>query len=230
VNILAFDTCTFTGSVAVVSNGILLAESTARMAGTHSEQLISLVDEVLRRSTLTLDDIQRLGVGIGPGSFTGVRIGVATAKGLHLARGIPLYGVCSLDALAATAWNTQGFLVAALDARRGEVFAALYHVENNVRTVVIPPFHGTPERVGSVITASSNGPIACVSDLDDEVYKRTVSSDPERFARAPLSLGSPMARMIAHEVFAGRGTLDDGTLEPMYVRASDAKPSVLKAP
>ncbi len=224
MKILALDTSTLAGSVAVVADGALLAESTARVRANHSEQLLPLVDEVLTRAGLALDAIDRIAVGIGPGSFTGVRIGVATAKGLHLASGAALVGVSSLDALVASAWAARGYVLAALDARRGEAFAALYEASPCERRVVIEPMHGPPSAVGALAVARCpQGPIAVVGDLGDADLAALTARAPERFTLAPAVVGTPLARFVAWEALVGRGRVDAGDLEPLYVRGSDAK-------
>jgi tRNA threonylcarbamoyladenosine biosynthesis protein TsaB len=224
VKILALDTSTLTGSVALIDDGVVLAESVARVRATHSEQLLPLVDEVLARAGLTLSAIDRLAVGIGPGSFTGVRIAVATAKGLHLASGVALYGVSSLDALVASAWGVRGPVLSALDARRGELYAALYVVGDAGRRNVFAATHGAAQPLGArVLEHCADGRITVVGDLSETDFAALTAVAPDRFVRAPRVFEAPLARVIAWEVFEGRATLDEGALEPLYVRGSDAK-------
>lgn len=221
---LAFDTSTFTATAAVVDGRSVLAESSALQRAGHSERLLPLVDEVLARAGLPLAAVERIAVGLGPGSFTGVRLGLATAKGLQLATGIPLVGVSSLAALAASAWSLEGPLVAALDARRDEVYAALYTLGGAARREAGEALHGAPERVGAIAReAFPEGTITVVGDLDDALYRRLTGASPARFSRAPGAVATPLARFVAWEVLEGRGTLDEGSLEPLYLRASDAK-------
>jgi tRNA threonylcarbamoyladenosine biosynthesis protein TsaB len=210
VKILAFDTSTFAASAAVVDGGTVLAESSVLQRAGHSERLLPLVDEVLARAGLPLGAIDRLAVGLGPGSFTGVRLGLATAKGLQLATGIPLVGVSSLDALAASAWGVEGPLVAALDARRDEVYAALFRQRE-----------GDREAVGA--EAFRGGGVTIVGDLDDGLFARLSRAAAGPLRRAPRVVGTPLARWVAAEVLAGRGRPDAGGLEPTYLRGADAK-------
>lgn len=224
MKILSLDTSTFTGSVALVDDGAVLAESVARVRATHSEQLLPLVREVLSRAGVALDAIDRIAVGIGPGSFTGVRIAVATAKGLHLASGVALVGVSSLDALAASAWSARGPVLSTLDARRGEVYAALYDVAPDGRRVVFEATHGSATSIGAKALASAGvGVITVVGDLSPADFDALSSGDRARFVRAPRVFEAPLARVIAWEALEGRATPDDGALEPLYVRGSDAK-------
>src|SRR5947208_7933580 len=111
--ILAFDTATEVATSALVADGEVLGERVSR-----ASTLLEDVDALLRRGGMRADAIDALAVGIGPGSFTGVRIGLATARGLALAPDVPVAGVSTLDALAAGAPGT----VPVVDARRGEVF------------------------------------------------------------------------------------------------------------
>jgi tRNA threonylcarbamoyladenosine biosynthesis protein TsaB len=224
MNILALDSSTLTGSVCVVADGVVLAESSARVRATHSEQLLPLVHECLSRAALALDAIDRIAVGIGPGSFTGVRVALATAKGLHLATGTPLVGVRSLDALLASAWGARGFVLAALDARRDEVFATLAHVTPCARTFTLDALQGRPERVGAdSLAACGDAPLTIVTDLDDTLLDRLTACAPERFCLAPRVAGTPLARYVAWEALVGNGRNDAGSLEPEYFRGSDAK-------
>jgi tRNA threonylcarbamoyl adenosine modification protein YeaZ len=224
VKILAFDTSTFTASAAVLDGRDVLAESSATLRAAHSERLLPLVDEVLARSGVALSAIERIAVGVGPGSFTGVRLGLATAKGLALATNIPLVGVTSLAAIAASAWAHEGPLLATLDARRDEVYAAFYACRAGDRATLRDAVHDRPEALGALaLAAFPEGIIAVVGDLGDAPYQRLTSAAPSRFARAPGAVATPLARFVAWEAREGRARLDEGQLEPEYLRGSDAK-------
>lgn len=184
---------------------------------------LPLVEEVLTRANVALDALDRIAVGIGPGSFTGVRIAVATAKGLHIASGVSLYGVSSLDALAASAWCARGPVLAALDARRGELYAALYDARGSDRRALMAPCHGAASMIGERVLACCEGVVTVVGDLSSADFAALSSTAPTRFIRAPRVFEAPLARVIAWEAFEGRATLDTGALEPLYVRGSDAK-------
>jgi tRNA threonylcarbamoyladenosine biosynthesis protein TsaB len=120
--VLALDTSTRVASVAVSDNSIVLAEVSR---ATHGADLLLLVDEACRAANIESAALDAIAVGAGPGSFTGLRIGLATAKGLAFAAGRPLWVVSSLAALAAGS-GTLGVVVAVLDARRGQVFAGAF--------------------------------------------------------------------------------------------------------
>src|SRR5512136_1856278 len=128
--ILGIETATRTGGVAVVSENGVIAEYTLNIEITHSERLMETVDRVLTGAKITLADLDGFSVSVGPGSFTGLRIGVATIKGMAFVTGKPVAAVPTLKALA---WNVPhaGHPVCPLlDAGKKEVYSALYRYEN----------------------------------------------------------------------------------------------------
>lgn len=117
--VLAVDTCLFACSAAVVEDGVTLASRIEPMSRGHQERLAPLVAEVMAQAAMDFDRLDRIGVTVGPGSFTGLRVGLAFAKGLSAALGVPVIGVGSLEALARP---HRGRVIAALDAKRGQVY------------------------------------------------------------------------------------------------------------
>lgn len=117
--VLAIDTCLFACSVAVVDGERVLARRVEPMSRGHQERLAPLVQEAMVEAGLGFDQLERIGVTVGPGSFTGLRVGLAFAKGLAAALAIPAVGVGSLEALAEP---ETGNVVAVLDAKRGQVY------------------------------------------------------------------------------------------------------------
>ncbi|MCL6449988.1 MAG: tRNA (adenosine(37)-N6)-threonylcarbamoyltransferase complex dimerization subunit type 1 TsaB [Acetobacteraceae bacterium] len=124
--VMGIETATPALGVALVDGSGVVAEACQRRDRAHAEQLLPLVREVLSGAGLQPRDVEGLAVSAGPGSFTGLRIGLALAKGWAYAAGIPLCGVPTLDALAHLALFAPGLVCAALDARRGQVYSALY--------------------------------------------------------------------------------------------------------
>ena len=127
--VLALDTAGSNCAVAVARPSVdgveTLARAEERIGRGHAERLMPMIESVLRATSVSFDDLGRIAVTTGPGSFTGVRIGIAAARGLSLALDIPAVGIGSLEALALPVCqaNTEGTAVAILDARRGEVYA-----------------------------------------------------------------------------------------------------------
>ena len=127
MNILAVDTAGKTAAVAVLRDDVLLYEAQCNNGLTHSETLLPMIDHIMTSAQMTLADIDVIACVTGPGSFTGVRIGVSTAKGIADAKNIPCVGVSSL---ASAAWNvaplTDRLICPVMDARRGQLYNALF--------------------------------------------------------------------------------------------------------
>lgn len=126
MRILALDTASESGSVAVADGGDLLAEITAARRETHSRYLMKLIDRALRLSGLSIKEIDGFAVTRGPGSFTGLRIGISTVKGLAWVTQKPIVGISSLSALAVQAGPTSRLICPMLDARNHEVYFGRY--------------------------------------------------------------------------------------------------------
>ena len=142
MKILALDSSGLVASVAVVEddgvNRNLLAEYTVNYKKTHSQTLLPMLDEIARMIELDLNTIDAIAVAAGPGSFTGLRIGSATAKGLGLALDKPLVHVPTVDALAYNLYGTDRVICPLMDARRNQVYTGIYEFRNNELSVIEP--------------------------------------------------------------------------------------------
>ncbi len=130
--ILAFETTAKAGSVALLEEGKLLGESYQNTGLTHSQTLMVMAEDLLKQCGRTMADVTAVAVAEGPGSFTGVRIGVAAAKGLSWGGELPCYGVSTLEAMALTLGAYQGYVCPVMDARRNQVYNALFHVSQGM--------------------------------------------------------------------------------------------------
>lgn len=126
MKILGIDTSTPIGSVALIDDNNLVAEHTLNIVQAHSSRLMPAINTVLKWSDITADNLDGCAVGIGPGSFTGIRIGVATIKSLCYALNKPIVGVSTLEAVAYNLRWTNGIICPLLDARRSEVYGAIF--------------------------------------------------------------------------------------------------------
>jgi tRNA threonylcarbamoyladenosine biosynthesis protein TsaB len=126
MRVLAIETSTLAGGVALLEGDAVLGEYTLDVRITHSERLLPAIDRLLGDAGWTATDLEGLAVTVGPGSFTGIRIGLSTVKGLALALGIPVAAVPTLDALAAVLPCASLPVCPVLDARKGEVYCSLY--------------------------------------------------------------------------------------------------------
>ena len=129
MRILAFETSAKAASVAIAEDGRLLGEYYQNSGQTHSRTLMKMAQDLLHNCDLTVQDIDAAACAAGPGSFTGVRIGVAAAKGFAWGREIPCYGVSTLEAMARNAAMADGVYCAAMDARRNQVYTAVFQLE-----------------------------------------------------------------------------------------------------
>ena len=126
MNILAVDTCLDACSVAVWADGRTLAAASEPMSRGHQERLAPLAEATMARAGLRFKDLDRIAVTVGPGSFTGLRVGLAFAKGLALALDIPCVGIGTLEALAESAGANDGLVAAAIDPHRGQIYLQLF--------------------------------------------------------------------------------------------------------
>lgn len=131
MRILGFDSSGMVASVAVVCDDILVAEYSVNYKKTHSQTLLPMFDEVVRMTELDLDTVDAIAVAAGPGSFTGLRIGMSTVKGLGLALEKPVVAVPTCDALAYNMWGSDKLICPILDARRNQVYTALYEFDKD---------------------------------------------------------------------------------------------------
>ncbi len=129
--VMGIETSTMQGGVALLTEQGLLSAYTLNVRATHTERLLPLIDRALRDAAITLSQVEGLAVAVGPGSFTGLRIGLSTAKGLAVASGKPLVGVPTLEAMAWTLPFCAHPVCPILDARKGEMYCALFRHEGD---------------------------------------------------------------------------------------------------
>lgn len=229
MNVLALDTSSDVGTVAVVSEGFLRAEIAAEGRARHGEQLLIHVERALEAAGLGLGDVGLLAVGVGPGSFTGLRVGLAAAKGLALAEGLPLVGVSSMRALA-RGLGVGGDAVAApvVDAHRGEVFVGAFGLRGaGPVSEVMPVFHAPPEEAARRLrqAVSSHTLALCGSGVRRHAKAMAAALGPGSVV-APAVWDAPRASLVALEGldrFERAGPDDLVSLEPWYLKPSDAK-------
>ena len=136
MRVLGIESSSLVASVALVTDDILTAEYTVDFKKTHSQTLLPMLDEIVKLLELDMDTIDAIAVAGGPGSFTGLRIGAATAKGLGLALKKPLVHVPTVDAMAYNMWGAEGLICPIMDAKRSQVYTGLYHTGNGLEVVM----------------------------------------------------------------------------------------------
>ena len=211
-------------SVAVTENGTLLAQAYQDRGLTHSVTLMPLLDGMLKTAGLTLDDMDIIAVAQGPGSFTGIRIGVSAAKGLAWAKALPCCGVSTLEAMAYGVTDFEGIVVGAMDARRQQVYNALFRTENGCVTRLCADRAVAMELVAEELAAMPE-PKLIVGDGAALLY------DFLQKAGIGCRLASPLHRQqsaagvaLAAEHLAAQGlTCSAQELQPVYLRLSQAE-------
>jgi tRNA threonylcarbamoyladenosine biosynthesis protein TsaB len=138
MKILALETSAKAVSAAVTENGRVLASGYQDTGLTHSRTLMPIVEHIMKNAEITMAEISAVAVAVGPGSFTGIRIGVSAAKGLAFAASIPAVGVSTLAAMARNAAFADGLVVCAMDARRNQIYNALFEAKNGALTRLTP--------------------------------------------------------------------------------------------
>lgn len=228
VLILALDTTTRAGSAAVLRRRDLLALVHGDVARTHGERLPGELAQALEIAGIGLGDIDLLAVAVGPGAFTGLRIGMAAVQGLALTTGRPVVGISALDALAAAAADTgtAGRIGAWIDASRGEVYAALYDAApagdaGPDTRVIDPPSVGPPNAI-LARWDEAFGPAAGLVVGDGAVRYGSVLAESGREVAPPPDLAPWIGRLAIDA--AARGLAGPPhALRPLYVRRPDAE-------
>jgi len=223
MKILALDTTTLSGSVALLEKARLLAEINLDSSLTHSERLLASIDFLLQTNKLSLKDMDGFALASGPGSFTGIRIGLSTVKSFSFASGKLIAPVSSLKALALKLIRPQvRLLCPMIDAKKGEIYAALFESTGTLLKEIIPQGVYTPDRFFSLLP--SHRVIYFIGN-GIAVYKNRILDylkDKAKFSSRSL--------FIAHEVgLLGFELLETGSgvsyqeLEPIYFRKSQAE-------
>jgi tRNA threonylcarbamoyladenosine biosynthesis protein TsaB len=190
------------------------------MASSHARTLLPLIDEVLSAAGVGLTDLDLLAVSIGPGSFTGLRIGLAVVKGLALATGTPVVGVPTLRAYALAVGVRPGMVWPVLDARKGEVYAGGYRWRDGELAEAVAPAAMDP----AALAARLQPPCTLVGDGVDaygELWRAVRGLSQLRLGERPPS-GAVVAR-LGIALLAGEGAADLAALEPRYCRLSEAE-------
>ena len=225
MKILAVDSSGLVASVAIIENENLLAEYTVNYKKTHSQTLMPMLDEIVKMTDLSLESIDAIAVAGGPGSFTGLRIGSATVKGLGLALNKPIVNVPTIDGLAYNMWGSAGRICPIMDARRNQVYTGVYHFTNG--DLVIDTKQMAIEITGLI--EALNQKEEKVTFLGDgvPVYEDIIKKNIEvPYAFAPAHLNKQRASAIAALacIYYKEGRLETAAEhEPEYLRLSQAE-------
>ncbi len=224
MNILAFDTSISMGSVALFNDSGHQGEIIFNEQGKHSEHLMEQLDFLLKSAGLPLDKIDGFAVTVGPGSFTGLRIGITVAKTLAMANGKKIIGINTLDLLAHGVGNTGGWICSLIDAYRGEVYAALYEANPDGPEKVGGDWLIKPEELINKLC----GPTTFTGQIEIPDIKKLAY--PCTYAPAYLCYPrASVAAEVCYRCFQNGEGIDPQELQPNYIRRSDAEEKRLSA-
>lgn len=227
MTILGFDTATATCSAALWADGAVIAHRRSETGGRHAETLVPMLREVAAEGGMTLGEVDRFAVTVGPGSFTGIRIGLAAARGLALAGKRPLIGLSTLEVVAAgvPAGEREGPILAALDAGRGRLYAQLF---DRSLSALCEPAALTAEALPALVgEAGNSGPLVVVGTGQEVALAALTPAIEARLGGGP---STPDARVLvacaAARAEAGGDGNAAGPVWPLYLREAGAKPKV----
>ena len=236
MKVLGIDTSTALLSVAVLADGRLAAECARESVqakdrrpgrSNHAEGLLPLIEEVLGRAAVDFADLSLLGVAVGPGSFTGLRIGISTAKGLVYGSDTPVVGVRTLEAAACRVPVDDGatFVCPLMDARKGEVYGALYRLTSTASECLIEDTVTSPESLVRQVDALASAPCVFVGN-GALAYADLIARCTRGQARVTAgdefpTIASAVARIAEQRFRAAPGTAAE-PLTPHYIRPPDA--------
>ena len=222
--ILAFETSAKAASVALLEGDKLLSESYQNTGMTHSQTLMVMAEDMLKQCGKTAKDVDAVAVAEGPGSFTGVRIGVAAAKGFAWGREIPCYGVSTLEAMAQSLGIYDGYICPVMDARRSQVYNAIFAFENGNctriredRAISVADLGQDLQNFAEPVFLVGDGSILCYNTLK-EALPSLVCPASHRLHQKADGVALAALERIA------RGEPGDGAaLTPNYLRLSQAE-------
>jgi len=221
---LAFETSAKAASVALTQDGKLLGESYQNTGLTHSQTLIVMAEDLLKQCGKTIADITAVAVAEGPGSFTGIRIGVAAAKGFAWGGELPCYGVSTLEAMAETLGIWQGYVCPCMDARRQQVYNALFYVNHGQiqrisedRAIALSDLAAELKSLEETVFLVGDGSNLCYNTLKDQISGLVLPPEHRMHQRA-------VGVALLAEKQAAAGECGDGNaLKPNYLRLSQAE-------
>lgn len=215
--ILAFESSAKSASVALVKDGVILSQYTQCTELTHSKTLLPMCEDMLKNCEVKISDIDAIACARGPGSFTGIRIGVATVKGMAWAADKPCIGVSTLEAMAWHGVPAGGIICPVMDARRSQVYNAVFRIENNM------PVRLTEDRAISIeeLIKENHENVFLVGD-GAKITAQQFEAANIKYRMAPENLVYQDAWGVA-KAAEGKELLTSAELLPVYLRLSQAE-------
>ncbi|MCB6610364.1 tRNA (adenosine(37)-N6)-threonylcarbamoyltransferase complex dimerization subunit type 1 TsaB [[Clostridium] symbiosum] len=224
MRILGIESSSLVASVAIVTDDVVTAEYTVNLKKTHSQTLLPMIDQMMGMLEEELATVDAIAVSGGPGSFTGLRIGSATGKGLGLALGKPLIHVPTMDAMAYNLYGTSSLICPIMDARRNQVYTGLYHYRDSFEVVReqwpadIRELAEELNRIGEKVIFLGDGVPVCRHIIEEEIKV------PCEFAPAHVNRQRAAAVAALGAVYYSQGKIEDASEhKPDYLRKSQAE-------
>ena len=229
MRILAFETSAKSAAVAIVQDGALLGEYFQNSGQTHSRTLMQMAEDLLKNCDITAADIDAVACAAGPGSFTGVRIGMAAAKGFAWGREVPLIGVSTLEAMVRGVACADGTYCAAMDARRSQVYTATFECHDGKLTRLTQDAALSIDELGSMLEMIEkdkflvgDGAALCYNTLREMQHSLHLLPEHQRMQRAAG------VALLAWDQIQGGRVIPAQEVVPNYLRLSQAERERLK--
>ena len=222
--ILAFETSAKAASTALLEDGKLLGECYQNTGLTHSQTIMVMAEDLLKQCGKTVSDVTAVAVANGPGSFTGIRIGVAAAKGFAWGAELPCVGASTLASMAVGLGIWQGYVCPVMDARRSQVYNALFHVDcgkytriREDRAISLEELGEDVKNLSEPIFLVGDGSVLCYNTLSEKVPGLILPPEARMHQRAAG------VALEAERLLRSGGTFPAGALVPNYLRLSQAE-------
>lgn len=222
MKILAVDSSAKTASVALVDDGVLISECFVNAGLTHSRTLMPMVNNTLTQADLKIEEVDAFAVNAGPGSFTGIRIGVAALKGLALASGKLCAGISTLEACAYNFADENCIVCVSMDARCNQVYTAIFRCENGIVNRICEDKAVSVEELGNELSCydekiilAGDGAEICFKSFSEKLADCKLASEIRRYQRA---YGCAVAALNNKDLFK-----DSAELAPVYLRLPQAE-------
>ncbi len=222
--VLGIDSSAITASCAVCEDGKIIAEQFLNTAHTHSETLLPMVRDMLRGTGLSLSDMESIAVTTGPGSFTGLRIGISCVKGMCAGAGLPCVSVSTLETIAQNFRGIDGIICACMDARRKQVYNALFKSENGLITRICEDRAISVEELWAEVSRM-NGKVIVAGDGAELAYSEFLalnSQNKGNFEISPVALRYQRGSGVCFAA-EGKERISPDILMPSYLRIPQAE-------
>ncbi len=225
MKLLAIDSSAKSASVAIIENKKLLGEFFINVGLTHSQTLMPMVESILKSTNINIKDIDVLAVNAGPGSFTGIRIGVSSIKGMAMPGNVPCIPISTLYSMAYNLLGANVIVCAVMDARCGQVYNAIFDVSGEKitrlsedRTISIEKLYEELEKFEKKVIFVGDGAVLCYNKKEEYKSNVEIASESIRYQKA-----SSVAFAAFDEYLKGKPTVDSTDLLPTYLRIPQAE-------